>query len=57
MDVGLVPGIENDCVRRRAEDSMKRNGEFNNAKVRSKVPPSFRDVIDQFRPNLFSKRV
>ena len=53
--VRLVPDIPDNLVGRRAEDPVKRHGQFNHAEVGRQMPPVFRYNGNDFLPNFLAK--
>ena len=47
VDVGLVPGVEDDRVGRRVEDPVQGNGELHDPQVGTQVSAGGRDLLDE----------
>ena len=47
MDVGLVPGVEDDRIRGRIEDPMQGDRQLDHTEIRPEVAAGARDVLDE----------
>ncbi len=56
VDVGLMPGVEDDHILRRAEDPVQGDGQLDHAEIRPEVPSGGADLLDQERPDLRCQR-
>ncbi len=55
VDVTLMAHVENEPVLGRFEDAMQRDGQFDDAEVRAKMPAGLRQDLDQLFANFFGE--
>ena len=56
VDVGLVAGVEDEDVLRRAEDPVQRDGQLDDAEVGPEVAAGGGDLLDELGTDLLDQR-